>query len=128
MQNLRDCAGAAEQRISTVEDSLAPLSVSVGETSSELAALHAKVDDFENKFRCNNMHFAGFPEKSKETSSERFLHIWLKDTLGTDVLPATFAIECAHRTPLWPPHHVLLQGLLLSVSLIFKIKWPYFEQ
>lgn len=60
VQNLHDRTGSAEKQISNVKDSLAPLSVSMCEISSELAALQAKVDDLKNRSRHINLQFVGF--------------------------------------------------------------------
>lgn len=103
VQNLRDRTGAAEERISTVEDTRAPLTTTVHEASSKLAALCAKADALENRPRRNNLRFVGFPLKSEGANPEQFLLTWLRGTLGQNVISTSFAIERAHCTPSCPP-------------------------
>lgn len=57
-----DRTGATEEYISSLEDSVHPLSVTVHDTTSEMAALRAKLDDLENRSCRNNLSFVGFPE------------------------------------------------------------------
>lgn len=61
VQNLRDRTGATEEQISTLEDTVHPLSITMHDTTSEMAAFHAKIDDLENGSCRKNLRFVGFP-------------------------------------------------------------------
>lgn len=94
VQNLRDRTGAAEDRISSIEDALHPLSATVRRATDEMVSLKVKQDDLENRSCQNNLRFVGFPE-----CSEQFLHTWLRDTFGIEALKSPFVIKQAHHTP-----------------------------
>lgn len=103
VQNLRDRTGDAEERISTLEDTVHPMSVTIRDTTSEMAALRAKIDDLENRSRRNNLRFVGFPERAEGSHPEKFLYSWLRDIFGKDAPSFSHVIERAHRTPPRPP-------------------------
>lgn len=77
VQNLHDRTGATEESINTLKDTVHPLSIIVRDTTSEIPALRAKIDDLENHSCRNNLRFVGFPERAEGTHPEKFLYFWL---------------------------------------------------
>ena len=81
VQNLRDRAGEAEEHISSLEDVVHPLAVTVRDHTGEMAALRTKINNLENRSRRNNLRFVGFPERAEGSHPEKFLslaegHFW----------------------------------------------------
>lgn len=103
IQNLWERTGEAEECISSLEDTVHPSAATVCTVTDELVTLRAKLDDLENRSERNNLRFGGFPERSEGSRPERFLHTWLRDVLGVEVLSHAFEIKRAHRAPLQDP-------------------------
>lgn len=61
-----------------------------------------KVEDQENRGRCNNFRLIGLPEKSEGQDLCAFLESWLPRALGTDTSPTPPIIEKAH----WIGRHI----------------------
>lgn len=72
IQNLRDRAGDMEEHISSLEDTVHPLSVNMRDNTGELVALRAKIDDLENRSWRNNLYFVGLPERAEGSHPEKF--------------------------------------------------------
>lgn len=82
VQNLCETTGATEEQISTIEDTLHPLSDTLCAATDEMTALKAKLDDLEDCSRQNNLCFVGFHKCSEGSHPERFLHLWLHKVFG----------------------------------------------
>ncbi|XP_056378402.1 uncharacterized protein LOC130274270 [Hyla sarda] len=102
-QKIRERTEEVEQRVAMVEDTLHPLLDRVDYLQRQLMGVLGRLDDMENRLRCNNICLVGLPEKVEGNDSVLFLETWLKDLLPVDTFSPYFSVERAHRVPAWPP-------------------------
>lgn len=117
VQNLWDRTVDTEVRISTVKDTLAPLTTTVCE-KLPVKWMTLKTDP------AATICVLWDSQTNQRGLTEQFLLAWLRGTLGQDVIPTSFAIEWAHCTPLPNPAYATRHPSLLAYY-IFKIKWLY---
>lgn len=127
VQNLGDRAGEAEERISSLEDVVHPLSATVRDHTGEMAALCAKIYDMENRSRRNNLRFVGFLERAEGPRPEKFLYNWLREIFGSDAPSFSHVIERAHRTPPHPPPSGAPPCSIIAQLLNFQDKVAIFH-
>ena len=98
LRNVVDRVTATEDRISELEDALAGMGAKMAKLESATGALAARAEDAENRARCNNLRFVGFPEGVEGGAVESFLESWLRSWMPAQVLSACFVLERAHRS------------------------------
>lgn len=103
LQNLRGRVGEVEDRVSTLEDTTAPIPLKVMELEKAAAAWVQRADDLENRLRRNNLRILGLPERSEGQHPCDFTERWLKELLPEAHFSNLFAVERAHRVPARPP-------------------------
>lgn len=104
VQNLKDRTGANEERVSSLEDVVQPLSATLWDRTGEMATLRTKIDDLENRLCRNNLRFVGFPERAEGSRPQKFLYTWLRDIFGSDTPSFSYVIERASTSvPSRPP-------------------------
>ncbi|KAJ1140002.1 hypothetical protein NDU88_006363 [Pleurodeles waltl] len=80
-QDLRTAVGRiteVEGRVSQAEGDLVDLKVKVAQLQTCTGELHRRAEDAENRSRCNNLRFVGFPEGAEENNAIEFLESWIK--------------------------------------------------
>lgn len=87
---------AAENRISTVEDTVQNLTLENNKLSRALTGAMEKISDLENRSRRGNLRIYGFPEEAEQGNPISFLEHELPKILGMQ--PGTIEIERAHRS------------------------------
>lgn len=86
IRQINDRVKEAENRVSTLEDQLPPMSKAIQSHAQDIAALLNKVDDLENRSRRNNVRLVGVPEKAEGRNLVAFLESWLINAIGKDSL------------------------------------------
>lgn len=102
IQKVAERTTRVENRVSEVEDMVAPLQHDVRKHNLSVAALLAKTDDLENRARRNNVRLVGVPEKVEGSNPSDYFETWILNTFGKETLTAMYAVERAHRVPLRP--------------------------
>ncbi len=88
-----------EQRVSTNEDNVTDLTTRIERLESHNTNLKIKVEDLENRSRCNNLRFVGVPEFAESGDMVGFMTQLIYQVLGQVNFPSPLKIERAHRTP-----------------------------
>lgn len=102
IQKAAERATRMENRISELEDHLAPVQRDSRRNNQAIAALMAKTDDLENRSRRNNVRLVGVPEKVEGANPTAYFESWILSTFGKETLTPLYAIERAHRVPMRP--------------------------
>lgn len=96
VENFREKATEAENRISDLEDVVRPLESTAQTMQIKITAHTDKLGDMEDRQRRNNVRFVGFPEKAEGKQPEDFLELWLQDNMTDTTFSRLFPIELAH--------------------------------
>ncbi|KAI7800009.1 putative LINE-1 type transposase domain-containing protein 1-like [Triplophysa rosa] len=99
VRDFSGCMDLAEERISSVEDTVNSEKSKLAEMDKRVESLSQKLDDLENRSRRSNLRLVNLPEKVENPDAAAFLEKWLPETLGTAIFPAPPIIERAHRLP-----------------------------
>lgn len=75
---MRDRIGEAEIRISTQEDTMAPISEKVAMCEKQILMYQQKVDDLENCMRRKIIQIVGLPERVQGQDPGGFVEKWLR--------------------------------------------------
>lgn len=89
----------AEQRISTNEDEITALKLSLAEAKKSISTLLQKTDEQENRSRRDNIRIIGLKEGIEGREPVAFFQTWLPTVLGLDTKHGTVKLDRAHRTP-----------------------------
>lgn len=81
LQNLRGRVREVEDRVSTLEDTTAPIPSKVMELEKAANAWVHRADELENRLRRNNLRILGLPERSEGQHPCDFAERWLKELL-----------------------------------------------
>lgn len=99
LQNLRGRVREVEDRVSTLEDTTAPIPAKVEVLEKAANSWVQRADDLENRLRRNNLRILGLPERSEGQHPCEFVERWLKELLPEAQFTPLFAVERAHRVP-----------------------------
>lgn len=97
VHKLRGWVTKTEQRISDLEDTIAPILPRLNTYGGKITTLEDKVHDLENRLRRNNLRLVGLPERVEGSDPVAFLESWLEQEFGREQLSPCFVIERAHR-------------------------------
>lgn len=101
MDKFRSRVSEAEDHISQLEDSIRADSREMHALKIQVKALQDKAIDTDNRFRHNNIHILGLPERAEGPRSTEFAETFLAKLLDFPDTPPTYMVERAHRVP--PP-------------------------
>lgn len=94
---MQECTTVLETRVSGIEDTLPPLVTEVKSTACKINTDVSKVENMENRLRCNHVRVVGIPEKAEGNDPIEFAECWLMDIFVKDYFLSSFAVELAHR-------------------------------
>lgn len=93
----------AEQRISSVEDTIKTGKEGTDMLIKQIDLLTSKVDELENYSRKRNIRLVNLPSGVEKDDPVGFITKWLPDALGAETFPSPLFIEAAHRVPARQP-------------------------
>ncbi|XP_030046073.1 NFX1-type zinc finger-containing protein 1-like [Microcaecilia unicolor] len=105
-------AAMVHQRL---EDQMQGVSAAQAQLQLKIAALENKIEDLENRSRCNNLRLIGLPETLGTRELARTVKHWLTKELQLLEASGPLRIERAHRLGLYQPSNMRPRPVILRL-------------